>query len=133
MLLCDAAAARLYAQIVRLAIQRNVEFRRLHARSFRLGLIVAGEKTVRLSRASDSHRLEMCLEELASFRFVQNVQLRRLRTDAVQSRIHWTSGAPRFIAIQNRVAALAESGERSRVIIVRPAIEIGKTQRLDVR
>jgi hypothetical protein len=73
----------------------------------------------------------MRLEKLTRFAALEHARLGRLCTDAVEPAVHRTCGARRLAAVHNGIAALAESGEGGGVIVIGPAVELGKRKKLD--
>src|SRR3974390_1020842 len=111
-------------QVMRPAVDRDVEFRIGKARARNNGLKIAGYQSLDLAQARDAHGGKILFEEVAGSRGIRRPQVERLAADVPQRAVNRSAivGVPAFA---QGLAACLVGGECREVIITRPAADLG--------
>src|SRR5580704_5879045 len=121
-------------EIGRPAIERRRELIRPHAGAFDNGLVIAGEKARRVAELVDAQRREIVLEEFFRAAVVERYRRERARADVLECVADRAGVTARPLPGGGEHAAAGEKRrKRHRVIVVRPAVDVGPFGRLVLR
>src|SRR3974377_2362535 len=124
-----AGRAACNKKIGRTPVERDMELRIWKPRALNDRLIIPGQKSLHLAQARNAHRRKILLEEGARSRRIPRRRPRSLPTQLPQGAVD-RAVVLRAGRLAHDLAARLVGGERSKMIVVPPTLELAPMHRL---